>query len=319
MKPPGTTSALIAAVVAGLCLLATARPSWAVYPLSITVDVDQSGAMPRLDTDLRPISAAHQIPALRWHDAPGHGAGGSLKNSGLHSDFMLIWSTVHLTGLIAAYRQTQDTWGESRGQFHFKHDWSGDGMALSDETSHLFAAFHLHRLLNTGYQWTGLSASRARWMASVEAWLLMFSVEYPIDAYNPSQGFGASDVLFNTVGVAAAHLRSMQGDPRWDIKISVKPSFFEGQSRIVAQDNKHYGDYIYWLTYRPWTSRDNPLVAGLGYSIDSYAGGRPLKQIHVGIGTTIDLLGGMIHESVGRVLRPLSPIYLNLNTKVTWR
>ncbi|GAB4323493.1 MAG: hypothetical protein Kow0074_15770 [Candidatus Zixiibacteriota bacterium] len=232
---------------------------------------------------------------------------------------MLIWSTVHLIGLTAAYRQTQDTWGESRGKFHFKHDWTGDGMALSDETSHLFAAYHLQRLLHAGYKWTGLSDPNARRLASLEAWLLMFSVEYPIDAYNPSQGFGASDVLFNTVGVAAAHLRSMQSTPRWDIKISVKRSFFDGQSRIVAQDDKHYGDYVYWLTYKPWSDPDNPLVAGVGYSIDSYSGREPIKQIHFGVGTTIDLLGGMIHESVGQFLRPLSPIFLNINTKIRWR
>lgn len=234
-------------------------------------------------------------------------------------DRALLWGTTNIAAMVAAYRQSQSAWGESTGKFHFKHDWKGDGMAMSDEVSHLFAAYRLHQVLNAGHRWTGMNESAARRLATLESWLWTSAVEYPIDAYNPDQGFGVSDLLFNTAGVIAAHVRSTQDAPRWDVKISVKPSFFNGQSRIIAHSNKQYDDYIYWATYRPSDNRFVPIHFGLGYSTHHEPNSRIAKQLHLGIGTTLDDLGGMIHESIGRYLRPLNVFYFNINGKIVWR
>jgi hypothetical protein len=231
----------------------------------------------------------------------------------------VIWGGVSLAAAIAAYDQSQATWGESNGKFHFKDDLGGDGMALSDETSHLFAAYRLTQVIDAGYRWIGTSPEAARRLAAAEAWLLMFAVEYPVDAYNPTQGFGVSDLLFNTAGVLAAYHRSSQTRPRWDVKMSVKPQFFDGSARVIAHTDKQYDDYIYWLTVRPTSNRNIPLLLGAGYSTTHHAGGGVTKELHLGVGTTLEEIGGLFGERTARYLRPLNFFFFNIGSKITWR
>lgn len=238
---------------------------------------------------------------------------------GFNKSRMAVWGGVTATAGYLAYEQSQASWGVSNGQFHFKDDLR-DGLAMSDETSHLFAAYELTRALHMGYAWTGLSSTAARRVAAVHAWLWTFFVEYPIDAYNPTQGFGASDLAFNTAGVLAAYQQTRPGQtPWWDIKISVKRSFFEGESRFIAHSNEQYDDYVYWLTVRPTRHRYIPLWVGTGYATTH--GGWPQidKELHLAIGTTIEDLAAMVDQDAAQYLRPLNFFFLNLGTKIVWR
>lgn len=231
----------------------------------------------------------------------------------------LIWGGISVTSGIAAFKQSQSAWGESRGRFHFKHDFKGDHMAMSDEASHAFAAYRLTQVVNAGYRWIGMNRTKARRLAALEAWLWMFAIEYPIDAYNPDQGFGISDLLFNTAGVLAAYHRSGQADPRWDVKISVKRRFFEGDSRVIAYTTKQYDDYIYWITVRPSRNRYIPLLLGAGYSTNHLDNGQITKELNLGIGTSLEEIGGMFGERTARYLRPLNFFFFNLRTTIGWR
>jgi len=232
---------------------------------------------------------------------------------------LALWSSLNVAGGVAAYHQSQAAWGASNGHFHIKSDWKGDGLAMSDEASHFFAAYQLSRVMRAGYAWTGVGDRRARRLGMLEAWLWMLAVEFPLDAYNPEQGFGVSDFLFNTAGVLAAYEHSRPGaPPPWDVKISVKRSFFTGRSRLIAYTAKQYDDYIYWLTFRPAQRRWMPLI-GIGYATghDAHPGIR--KEIHLGIGASATELGALVSPAVGRLLRPLDFFFWNLNTKVAWR
>lgn len=231
-----------------------------------------------------------------------------------------LWGSFTAAGLYEAYQQSQASWGTSNGKFHFKNDFAGDGMALSDEVSHLFVAFQLTRAIHSGYRWIGFEPQRARRLAALEAWLLTFLVEYPIDAYNPDQGFGVSDLLFNTAGVLAAYQHTGQtGSPRWDVKISVKPQFFQGESRLIAHTSKQYDDYVYWITYRPSRSRYMPWLLGAGYSTSHSGAPGITKEIHLAVGTTLAEIGGMLNQRLARYLRPLDFFFFNIGTKITWQ
>lgn len=237
----------------------------------------------------------------------------------LSKNRLVVWGGLTAAASYLAYEQSQASWGLSNGQFHFKDDLH-DGLAMSDETSHLFAAYHVTRALQTGYAWTGLSNTASRRMAAAHAWLWTFLVEYPIDAFNPTQGFGASDLVFNTAGVLAAYQQTRTGPrPWWDIKISVKESFFQGENRFIAHSNEQYDDYVYWFTVRPTRQRYIPVWIGAGYSTTHGEAPQMDKELHLAVGTTIEDLATMFDEDVGRYLRPFNFFFLNFGTKIVWK
>lgn len=218
-----------------------------------------------------------------------------------------------------AFRQSQAAWGASNGRFHFKADFQGDGLALTDEVSHLLVAYRLSRVIEGGYRWSGVDKSRARLWGAAQTWLLTLLVEYPIDAYNPQQGLGVSDLIFNTLGVAAAYGHSVMSNPRWDIKVSVKPDFLNGNGRIVAYNARQYDDFVYWITYRPIQHRYVPLLIGAGYSTAHGSTNDPIKELRLGIGTTLEEIGGLIGPRAEQFLRPLNFFFFNLAAKLSWR
>ncbi|HUU45330.1 MAG TPA: DUF2279 domain-containing protein [Acidobacteriota bacterium] len=231
-----------------------------------------------------------------------------------------LWGAFSIGALYMSYRQSQAVWGGSSGRFHFKDDLINDRMALTDEVSHLFMAFQFTEYLSGAHRWIGMEPDRARRIGAWEAWALTFLVEFPIDAFNPGQGFGVSDMLFNTAGVLAAHHRADREPPhRWDIKASVKRQFFEGESRLIAHTNKQYDDYIYWLTIRPSMNRFMPLLLGVGYSTSHDDRPNIIKEVHFGIGTSLEEIGGMFGERTARYLRPLNFFFVNVGTKISWR
>jgi hypothetical protein len=50
------------------------------------------------------------------------------------------------------------------------------------------------------YDWVGLSSKTSQALSISQSALLLTLVEYPIDAHNPKQGFGVSDLIFRLSG-----------------------------------------------------------------------------------------------------------------------
>ena len=275
-------------------------------PVPIATDIEEPYFSP---DGLRGLASVAPPEPARWLPQRG----------GVRTNRILLWGGLSAAGMLQAYRQSQASWGSSNGTFHVKSDFKGDGLAMTDEASHLLIAFRLSRLIESGYRWSGAAAGRARLWGAAEAWLLTFLVEYPIDAYNPQQGFGVSDLIFNTAGVMAAYAHSASIQPRWDIKVSAKRQFFNGTGRIVAYDTKQYDDFVYWVTYRPIRARYAPLLFGAGYSTRHSTPHAPIKEFHLGVGTSLEEIGAMIGPRTERFLRPLNFCFFNLAAKISWR
>ncbi len=233
---------------------------------------------------------------------------------------LALWAGISIGEGAIAYQNTINLWGKPEGKFHFKNDLIGDGMALSDEISHLFVAYKLTQITRLGFRWSGLSPSAsARWGAA-QAALYMAFVEYPLDAYNPDQGFGVSDLVADLAGAGLAWYRAGRENPRWDFKVSVKPDFFAGVSdRLLAQNAKQYDDYIYWLTYRISDNRYNPLVLGVGYSTNHPGDGRVDKELHLNIGTSLSEIGRIFGRHTESVLSPAEFYFLSAGPRVSWK
>jgi hypothetical protein len=307
MTRPRTTIAALA-ILTGLSVAALCQAEPIGEPSS-----PEMGLFAMEIADLRhPTFSFDQIEiAPTWDLRPTNGRSVSLKRA-------VLWGGITAGAGYYAFEQSQASWGGSTGKFHFKDDLH-DGLALTDEASHLFTSYQLTRALYTGYSWTGLSSTAARRLAAAHAWLWAFSVEYPVDAYNPTQGFGVSDLVANTLGVLAAYQHTKPSPDWWDIKISVKNSFFADGSRLVANTNEQYDAFIYWLTVRPSRSRYVPVWLGAGYSTTHHEWPRIDKELHLGIGTTVGDMVGLISPSAARYLRPANALFLNLSTKIAWR
>ncbi len=237
---------------------------------------------------------------------------------------LALWEGLALTQGYVAYRKATELWGDARGKFHFKDELQGDYLAFSDEVSHLLIAYKLTQLAHTGYRWSGLSADAAARTGAIHAALYMAFVEFPMDAYNPEQGFGLTDLVADFLGVGLAWFRAGQTNPRWDFKVSVKPQFFSGKDRVLAQNMSEYDDYIYWLTWRISDNRYNPIVLGLGYSTHhppgAFAGDVPIdRQFYFHLGTSPAEIGRFLGKPFDKLLKPAEVYFLGVGPKTEWR
>jgi hypothetical protein len=135
-------------------------------------------------------------------------------------------------------------------------------------------------------------------------------VEYPIDAYNPDQGMGISDLIFDYSGIFLAYLKiADRRFERWDIKTSLKSMSYSGRN-VIGSNREDYDNYIYWLTY----SR-SPLVFGLGYGTD-----HPVQEVRsqffLGVGTSLYDLIKPISSEVAKYLRFTEFYYFNLRIEL---
>ncbi|MFC1475593.1 hypothetical protein ACFLQW_01155 [Candidatus Zixiibacteriota bacterium] len=237
---------------------------------------------------------------------------------------LALWSGVSLAQGLLACDKTFDIWGKPDGKFHLKNDFSDDQLALSDEVSHLLIAYKLAQLARQGYRWGGLSPAAAARAGAIQAAIYMAFVEFPLDAYNPDQGLGLTDLLADFAGIGLAWYRAGIDNPRWDLKVSVKSRFFAGNSRLLAHTNKQYDDFIYWLTYRISANRYNPLVLGIGYSTHHPPGDPPShipvdKQIYFRIGTSLSEIGRIFGRRTERLLSPAEVYFFNVGPRTSWR
>lgn len=204
----------------------------------------------------------------------------------IHWTRLAFTSALALGVSVYAVDYEMETWGKVRGKFHFKDDWDGDYLKQSDEMSHLFYGYKMTQLLYIISRFNGFSKRTSVWIGSVIAFLWLFSVEYPIDAYNPQQGFGVSDLIFNTVGVAVGAIRLCY--PRFsffDFKISFEDNPFKRKS-IIAKKADEYDNMIYWLTFTPNRPK-NPFNISIGYSTYRPRWRVVKRELYFSVGTSL--------------------------------
>jgi hypothetical protein len=232
------------------------------------------------------------------HEANNHGSG--------------YWPHVisisgNLVIMPLAYNHMVKTWGIPNGKFHFKHDWSGDHMALNDEVSHLVISYKMVQAFHSGYKFIGYTDRTAKILGMIETAVIVTAVEYPLDAYNPGQGLGVSDLIFDYAGIGLAYIKiSDERFRNWDLKTSVK-SFAHTKRQVLGDNAEDYDNYIYWLTYKK-----SPAVFGFGYSTSHPLSGGVDKEFYLGIGTTLPDLLEPISGKLAKVFRWLEVYYFNL-------
>jgi hypothetical protein len=218
-------------------------------------------------------------------------------------------AAAHVGGAVAGYNSLTNLWGTPDGRFHFK-DETSDYLAFNDEVSHLFISYKLAQGFSSVYRGLGFTEGKARFLGVLESALIMTAIEYPVDAYNPTQGFGLTDIVADYAGIGLAWWKSV--DPNlanFDLKVSVKS--LSGQRRtVLAYDASDYDNFIYWLTYRYEFA-----VLGAGYSTDRETPKDVQPQLLLGIGTTIPDLIRPVSSKLAKRLKPLELYFFNFNLK----
>lgn len=207
-----------------------------------------------------------------------------------------------------AYNHMVKSWGKPDGKFHVKNDWSGDNLALNDEVSHLLVSYKLTQVFHSAYKALGFGEKTARILGMTEAAFIVTAVEYPIDAYNPTQGFGISDLIFDYTGILMAYFKiSDRRFENWDLKTSVK-SFSNANRQVIGDEAEDYDNYIYWLTYRK-----APAVFGFGYGTSHPEVGQVNKEFYLGIGTTLPDILSPLSKKLSKAFRWAEVYYFNLS------
>ena len=223
---------------------------------------------------------------------------------------------LQFAGGVLLYGASQRTWGSSHGHFHVKQDWTGDGLGQNDEASHLFFGYTLTRAFAGQWRWGGLAPSRSRSVGAFESAFVLTLVEV-LDAFNPAQGFGISDLAFDYAGVGAG-LWILSHPGNWSITMSAKDPAHAG----FAETKQQSDNWIFWAIYRPslgWGPKQ-PLSLGLGHSVRRASDGvSPVRELHFGIGTTVPDLVRAVAPGAARYVRILDFYYLNLNFTATLR
>lgn len=218
-------------------------------------------------------------------------------------------AAAHVGASVPVYNYLTHMWGAPVGKFHIK-DETADYLAFNDEVSHLFVSYKLTHGFGAAYRALGFRESRARLLGALESAFVMTFVEFPVDAYNPSQGLGITDLAADYLGIGLAWLKS--ANPKlenFDLKVSMR-SFSGRYSRGLGEDQEDYDNYIYWLTYRYEFA-----VAGVGYGTTHPSPYDPDPSVYFGIGTTIPDLVGVFSSKFAKKLRPLELYFFNFNVE----
>jgi hypothetical protein len=216
-------------------------------------------------------------------------------------------AAAHVGGSLPVYNYLTNTWGAPTGKFHIK-DETADHLAFNDEVSHLFVSYKLTQGFGAAYRGLGFSDGRARLLGALESAFIMTFVEFPVDAYNPSQGLGITDLAADYLGIGLAWMKDANPSfENLDVKVSMR-SFSNQYSRGLGEDQEDYDNYIYWLTYRYKFA-----VAGIGYGTTHPSPYDPDPSAYFGVGTTIPDLVGVFSKKLAGNLKPLELYFFNLN------
>jgi len=217
---------------------------------------------------------------------------------------------------VAGYFWSQQAWGSSSGKFHWKNDWTGDILAQNDEMSHTVTSYNFSRYFQTAYQWLGLSPNRSMTFGTLHSALLASFIEYPIDAYNPLQGLGVSDLMANYIGCGLAlghyHLPALRN---FALKLSFKQAPWIATSYGVAGTAGEFDNDIYWLTFRPVYKKIDFVQLGLGYSTNHFKV-KVEREYYIGIGTTLPDIVKIFSPKAAKWLLPLDMFYLEFHHRL---
>lgn len=242
---------------------------------------------------------------------------GNVQAQAAHPVRPWVLGGLHVTGQTAFYLETQIIWGRSSGRFHVKDDWTHDQLGQTDELSHLFVAYTMTQEVAGEWQWAGMTPANARTVAALESALLATVVE-GLDAFNPKQGFGVSDLLFGYAGIGASMWTL--GHREWDIKTSVKSDPIGSQGRLFARTVAESDNSIFWATWRPalGLAGRQPFSLGLGHSTRRASDGiSPVRELHLGIGTTLPDVVRLVSPRAARYIGILDYYYFNVNVTAT--
>src|SRR5713101_1770467 len=228
----------------------------------------------------------------------------------------------HVIGGAFIYHEMEASWGQSNGRLHVKwNDWCCDGLMQNDEISHFVSGYHLTKAFAHLWSWTGEPTKRARTWGALEAGVILTLVELPIDAFNPQQGLGISDLIFDYGGVGMG-LLALHQPGRWDFKFSAKHNVFATQKTLFSQNSRDSDNYVFWATYRPSFGLDErqPLSVGLGHGVGREANGvTPVRELYLGLGTTIPDVVRLAAPGVARHIQLLEAYYINVRLRATVR
>jgi hypothetical protein len=225
--------------------------------------------------------------------------------------------TANAGAIFFGFRQAIASWGKSKGEFHFKDDWNGDKLAQTDELSHFMWGYRMTQFLFNAYRWSGFSTGASHVISVSQTALVLTMVEYPIDAYNPKQGLGVSDLIFDYAGIGLACAKRRLGCLEdFDFKISWKRDVFFSNQPMFAQTYEEFDNFIYWFSYRAKLFLPRKIVClGLGYSA-SRRGGVPERQFYAGIGLSLPDLVSLFGKKLGENAGFLGLFYPNLHLKL---
>ncbi len=222
------------------------------------------------------------------------------------------------TGIFGfAYSRMDDWWGDAHVPFHIKHDdWSGDNLAQTDEVSHCLVSYKIAQVATDLAKWSGFRDGTSRIIGGCLAGGIITFVEYPVDAHNPYQGFGYTDMIANAIGIGLALSRDRWPEylERVDLRISIKST--DGISNeIIAKNMAQNDNYTYWLVVNP--VEDFPVHAALGYSANHDSPDHIVdREIYLGFGTSIAELAGLIDKDWKRKLDLFNVYELSFSFRV---
>ena len=238
--------------------------------------------------------------------------------NGINYKRAAVFGIGNATAISFGFEHTTAIWGKSNGRFHIKwEDWTGDHLAQIDEISHFMWGYKMTQFFFGAYQWVGLSPRTGQLLSMVESALILTAVEYPVDAYNPKQGLGVSDLIFDYMGVGLAYAKKNNNWLRnLDFKISWKRNIFKARDSAFAQTYQDYDNIIYWVTYRPSLIIHRKIVCwGLGYST-THVGIRPERQFYLGLGLSMSDFVGLFGEKLKKSTEFLDLFYPNFKLKL---
>ncbi len=197
---------------------------------------------------------------------------------------------------------SSSTWGWKTG------DWNGDGLVQTDEFSH----FQLgQRITEFGYgmsRWCGFRHNTSLWIGASIGLAGTFWVEI-IDAYNPDQGFGVTDMVVDVAGVLFALLRKQSPFvDRFDLRVTFEDLKYIPDNLFMATDFRGYDNAIFWITYQP--DKDLPFDVCLGYSSDrDYPSKVPRRELFIGAGISGEKLIGLFDSDLARQIGTFAEWY----------
>ena len=228
-----------------------------------------------------------------------------------------VLGTANAAALFFGFKGAIEAWGESKGAFHFKDDWNGDKLKQTDELSHFMWGYRMTQFLFSAYRWSGFSTESSHAISVFQTAFVLTMVEYPIDAHNPEQGLGVSDLAFDYAGIGLAYLkRRFSALDDLDFKISWKRNVFFSNQPMFAQTYDEFDNFIYWFTYRTRLFLPQKIVClGLGYSATRRAG-VARRQVFAGVGLSLPDLAGLFGEKLKARAGFLEVFYPNLRIEL---